>query len=76
MTGSASPGAEEPTMEPVLRVEGLSRRFGATVALDGVSLAVGAGEIHAVFGENGAGKSTLMNILGGALRPDAGTMAF
>jgi ABC-type sugar transport system ATPase subunit len=50
----------------------VSKRFGATTALDGVEFAVGAGEIHALVGENGAGKSTLVRILGGAVRPDQG----
>jgi ribose transport system ATP-binding protein len=53
---------------------GISKRFGATRALDGVSLRVERGEVHALIGENGAGKSTLMKILSGAYRPDAGTM--
>jgi ribose transport system ATP-binding protein len=53
---------------------GVVRRFGATVALDGVDLAVEGGEIHALLGENGAGKSTLMKILSGALQPDAGSI--
>jgi ribose transport system ATP-binding protein len=61
--------------EPVaLRLRGMSKRFGATVALDEVELTVVSGEVHALIGENGAGKSTLMNILAGALRPDAGEM--
>src|SRR5476651_280403 len=58
----------------VLRVEGIARRYGATIALDSVSLAVRAGEVHALIGENGAGKSTLMGVLAGAVRADRGTM--
>src|SRR5438045_1495230 len=57
-----------------LRLAGIKKRFGATVALDGVSLDIAPGEVHALVGENGAGKSTLMKILSGALAPDAGTM--
>jgi ribose transport system ATP-binding protein len=53
-------------------MERVSKRFGATVALDEVSLSVDSGEILALVGENGAGKSTLMKILSGAYRPDAG----
>jgi len=53
-------------------MERVSKRFGATIALDDVSISVDAGEILALVGENGAGKSTLMKILSGAYRPDAG----
>jgi ABC-type sugar transport system ATPase subunit len=56
----------------VLRVTGLSKRFGAVQALDAVDLTIYAGEVHALVGENGAGKSTLINILAGTLQPDAG----
>jgi ribose transport system ATP-binding protein len=59
---------------PALQLRGMMRRFGATIALDGVDLDVLPGEVHALIGENGAGKSTLMNVIAGALRPDGGEM--
>ncbi len=59
-----------------LQLTGMCKSFGATRALDGVSLDVAPGEVLALVGENGAGKSTLMNILSGGLAPDAGEMLF
>jgi len=52
----------------------VTKRFGSIVALEGVTLDLEEGAVHAVVGENGAGKSTLVNILSGVLQPDAGTV--
>jgi ribose transport system ATP-binding protein len=59
---------------PGLQVTGIAKRYGATLALDGVDLAVRPGEVLALLGENGAGKSTLMNVLSGEVQPDRGEM--
>jgi simple sugar transport system ATP-binding protein len=55
-------------------MRGVARRFGSTVAVDGVDLTLRAGEIHALLGANGAGKTTLVRILAGLDRPDGGTV--
>jgi galactofuranose transport system ATP-binding protein len=60
--------------EPLLVMEGIDKAFPGVVALDGASLRVAPGEVHAVIGQNGAGKSTLIKILNGAYRRDAGTI--
>jgi len=59
----------------LLEAKSITRRFGRTVALDGVNFIAHAGEIHALLGENGAGKTTLMNVFTGRIRPDAGTVS-
>jgi len=58
-----------------LSAEGLVRRFGSVVALDGLDLEVGSGEAVAVVGPSGCGKSTLLELLAGLQRPDSGRVA-
>jgi ribose transport system ATP-binding protein len=59
----------------IVRLDGVAKQFGAVHALDGVDLAVDAGECVGLVGHNGAGKSTLMHVLAGTLAPDRGGVA-
>ncbi len=61
-------------MTPILRLQGITKRFGTLVANDAISLQLAAGEVLALLGENGAGKSTLVSILFGHYVADAGTV--
>ena len=61
---------------PILRVEGLAKRFGGLEALGGMDLSVAQGDFRAIIGPNGAGKSTFFNTMTGLLRPDAGRVVF
>ena len=62
--------------EHLLRLTGVSKRFGAVVAADGVDLVVHKGEAFGIIGANGAGKSSLFNLVTGVLRPDTGRVEF
>ena len=63
-------------MDALLKVEGVTRRFGGVLAVDDVSFAVAPGEIHALIGPNGAGKTTMLNLLTRIYRPDSGAILF
>lgn len=58
----------------MIRIEQARKRYGATVALDGIDLDVRPGEVYGLLGPNGAGKSTAMALIAGLLAPDAGTV--
>jgi branched-chain amino acid transport system ATP-binding protein len=60
----------------VLRIEGLSKKFGGIKAIDNVAFNVCKSEIHAVIGPNGAGKTTFISLMSGELSPDAGSIIF
>ncbi len=61
---------------PIVEATGVSKRYGATVALSDARLRVLPGELHALVGRNGAGKSTLVGILTGLREPDSGEIRF
>jgi branched-chain amino acid transport system ATP-binding protein len=61
---------------PVLSLKSIRKRFGGVVAVDGVDLEIGAGEVHALIGPNGAGKTTLIHLISGSLGADSGQIVF
>ncbi len=62
--------------EPLLSIEGLTRRFGGLVAVNNVGLEVAPAQVVAVVGPNGAGKTTLFDLITGVTKPDAGRVTF
>jgi simple sugar transport system ATP-binding protein len=73
---AVSGGTDRIVTEPALSLRSIVKRFGPVTALDGASLGVARGTVHALLGENGAGKTTLMRIAYGLERPDAGIVEF
>jgi branched-chain amino acid transport system ATP-binding protein len=72
---AAAPAHPVAAGRPVLQVSGLRRAFAGVQAVAGVDLEVAPGEVVAIIGPNGSGKSTTLNLIGGLLRPDAGSVA-
>src|ERR1700751_1538970 len=67
-----APAVQTRAMETTIEVSGLRKRFGATVALDGMTFTVAPGQVTGFVGPNGAGKSTTMRVILGLDAPDAG----
>src|SRR5262245_3562328 len=75
-TGNPGGGFESVTDTPILRLEGVSKSFGAVQALYEVDFHVSAGEVMALVGDNGAGKSTLIKCIAGIYSIDSGQISF
>ena len=67
---------EQTSTDPIITVEGLTKRYGSLVAVDGISFAVYPGETFGMLGPNGAGKTTTLEMIEGLRQPDAGRMTF
>ena len=73
---TASDFARTPEAAPLIQLNGLTRRYGALVAVDHVDMAVADGEVRAVIGPNGAGKTTLFHLITGVVKPSEGRVRF
>ena len=62
--------------DALLKIDGVTKRFGGILASDNINLSIPAGELHAIIGPNGAGKTTLITQLTGEITPTSGTVAF
>ena len=72
--GATGAGAPDPGRTPVLDCAGLTKSFGARLAVDGVGFRIFEGEVYGLLGPNGAGKTTTMKMVCGLLEPDKGTI--
>jgi branched-chain amino acid transport system ATP-binding protein len=63
-------------VEPILKIQGLTKQFGGLVAVDNVDLTVPKGQIRALIGPNGSGKTTLLNLVSGVYEPTRGSIFF
>ena len=63
-------------MQPILKLENISKSFPGVQALNDIQFEMTPGEVHALLGENGAGKSTLIKIMTGIYQPDSGEIFF
>ena len=73
---TASDFARTPPGAPLIQLDGLTKRYGALVAVDNVDLTVANGEVRAVIGPNGAGKTTLFHLITGVVKPTEGRVRF
>ena len=73
-TSTHPPTFTRTPIAPAVEVTGVSKRYGALLAVDDVSISVQRGEVHGLLGPNGAGKTTLLRMLFGLIRPDAGSL--
>ncbi|MBX3539727.1 MAG: phosphonate C-P lyase system protein PhnK [Chelatococcus sp.] len=72
----SQPSAVPAIRKPLLKVEGLNKTFGRTVACRNIDLTLYPGEVIGIVGESGSGKSTLLNCISGRLAPDGGSVAY
>jgi branched-chain amino acid transport system ATP-binding protein len=73
---SAEAAADRVFPNPLIDIDGLTKRYGALVAVDNVSMQVSAGEVRAIIGPNGAGKTTLFHLITGVVKPTSGRVYF